>query len=144
MNTLGVSGDNKIYILPRLFPSIEKTKQVVEHELGHFYVDNLIKKLGKTEINYIGFKKISKEIIGEGIAEYFARVMNDKKNFPNETVDSNNFYSESFYLVKPIIDKYGEKGIEYLLFNLPTIKELNLPREYQERILKKLSEKENN
>ncbi|MDP3698877.1 MAG: hypothetical protein Q8R47_04780 [Nanoarchaeota archaeon] len=125
-------------------------KRTLDHELAHFYCDKMKEKaLGK---NHHAFQKyfsfpeeiIADQLINEGIAKYFENKMNgeDKKKFsfeewPSEIDQFSGrvLYQGGYAIVKPIIDRHKEKGIQFLLFNPPTPTELFTPQEYQERIL---------
>ena len=83
-------------------------------------------------------------MINEGIAKYVENKMNGEDNdpfpfeeWPTEIKGFSNrvIYEGGYALVRPIIDKHGEKGIQFLLFNHLTPKELYTPEEYQEKIL---------
>ncbi len=130
------------------FGSVHNVKETLDHELGHFYVDKLSESLGR--VDWLDFSdhiptddKIGTKLIAEGIAEYFKKTINNGKDdfndsdFPKElkefwTIDV--IYHGGFHLVKPIIDRYGKKGIEHLILIPPTIEDLhNLPA-YQSKI----------
>ncbi len=131
--------------------------QILYHELGHFYLDKLSEDLGlgnwpKKEDykkNVIGIKLVS-----EGLATYFERKMtleedkfkdgewpaelNKFWDSPNH-LDQDIIYYGGYHLIKPIVDKYGEWGIIYLMFRPPQADELlELPK-YQNTILQELS-----
>lgn len=170
------SGENIIYIKKDIIINLEEEiknvevsspgndcyiKQVIDHELGHFYVDMLSENLGTgswpqtlTENGTVDKNAI--HIIGEGIAEYFGRSMNSHyDNFKDQEwptkledfVNSDNpsipnyriWYDGGYHLVKPIIDEFGVKGIMYLMFHPPTEKELLDLQGYQKKILINLS-----
>jgi hypothetical protein len=115
-------------------------KLTLDHELGHYYPDKLSKSIGNgpwpifpNHWNAPGLLRLS-----EGIAEYFAITMNnitDYKKYHNWTL----LYPEGYELVKPIIDKYGPKGIKYLILKSPKPSEepINI-KEYQRKILNDL------
>ena len=131
----------------------KRTEHLIRHELGHFYTDKLSENIGngdwprkeKKEIDWI-----RNRLVAEGVAEYFARKSNGEKDafedfqWPKTPEEFKNggysiCYDGGFHLVKPVIDRYGKKGIEYLICNPPSAKDLkNLP-EYQSRVLKYLS-----
>jgi hypothetical protein len=134
------------------FGSVPAVEDALYHELGHFYTDKLHESLGRGNWpdytdkqkadDYVGLRLIS-----EGIAEYFRKTMNDEQDnfddsdWPEELEDlgATEIYKGGFHLVKPIIDKYGKRGIEYLTDNPPNTKDLaNLPA-YQHRILRSLA-----
>ncbi len=136
------------------FNSTADAKRVVDHELAHFYCDTIKEKvLGKNyhllETSYFIYEeRIASQLINEGIAKYFENRMNgeDKKplRFEEWPTELNGFsnhviYNGGYAVVKPVIDQYGEKGIQFLLFNPPTSKELFTPEEYQQRILRDIA-----
>ncbi len=135
----------------------EKTKAVLDHELGHFYCDKLSESLGRGSwpsnwyLNKTTDELISIELVSEGIAEYFERTMN--KGADNFTDSSwpkkiTGFYVDQFgllydggyHLVKPILERHGENGIIYLMFKPPNATELlDLPN-YQKKALIELED----
>ncbi len=141
------------------FGATDKVEDTLNHELAHSYCFHLSKTLGiknwpnlrqKNEFEYASLKLVS-----EGIATYFERTMNgtpDKfkdENWPDDldfVINGTNtayfFYDGGYHLVKPIIDKYGQEGIIYLLLNPPRRDELLKLPEYQKRILFILSVQE--
>lgn len=132
------------------FNHTKETKRVLDHELAHFFCDSLQEQVfGKPyppwEFRHLLSREelLADKLINEGIARYVENAMNGEeepcsfqewpstiKDFSNSTI-----YQGGCAIVKPIIEQYGEKGIRYLLFNLPDPKEIFLPQEYQERIL---------
>ncbi|MDP3698878.1 MAG: hypothetical protein Q8R47_04785 [Nanoarchaeota archaeon] len=138
---------------------VETVYDTINHELAHYYLDKLSEK--RTNTNWPEYndrtmlEKLGIKLISEGTATYIERKMNGKEDtftdakWPKalggffsswELIPKDEIvYSGGFHLVKPIIDRYGEKGIEYLLFNPPKGQEMfNLPL-YQQRILEELS-----
>lgn len=137
---------------------IDDVNPALDHELGHFYTDKLSENMGLGDWpNFSSFpfmeRSTSIKLISEGIAEYISMKMNDEEdefedaewpedfdeyfyNFPFENIHL--IYKGGSHLVKPIIDKYGEQGIKYMMFNIPKPEELvDLPS-YQQRILQEL------
>ena len=137
--------NNKIYIY--YFNGVEN---IINHELGHFYADKLCENLigmDYPQKNSDNEMDIEVKLISEGIAEYFERAINNKEDDfldiewpkdPEDFWDIRIIYSGGYHLVKPILDKHKEKGIEYLIFNPPAKEELEDPIKYQERILNEL------
>ena len=130
---------------------------VLSHELGHYYSDKLIEnKISKNFYN----RNFSKEeflgllIIQEGIAEYFRDYPGedsfdscfDDSLWPSDILElqlNRYIYAGGYFLVKPVLDKFGvEKGVEYLFKNPPqTEKELlDLPG-YRRDVIKSLESK---
>ncbi|MBS3085206.1 hypothetical protein J4225_00800 [Candidatus Pacearchaeota archaeon] len=134
-----------------------RVKKTLNHELGHFYTDKLSERLGKKDLfkfargeNYLGVEVYPERLILEGIAEYFDIEVNGGAHSFKDTdwptdLDAFNkttaIYLGGYHLVKPIIDLYGEKGIECLIQNMPTKEDLLDIPEYQNKILGKLEEK---
>ena len=128
-------------------------KRTLDHELAHFYCDKIREKaLGKNYHHkiflFIPEEAIANLLINEGIAEYVKNKMNGEEEkaislerWPLSVEQFSNYeiYQGGYAVVKPIIDQYGEKGIQFLLFNIPTPKEIFTPKEYQQRILKDLA-----
>lgn len=137
--------------------SLQETKATLEHELGHFYCDKLSESLGKgswrSDLDIrTDLQLISMKLVSEGIAEYFERTMNNStdkftdSSWPrliNKFYGRNSyrlFYDGGYHLVKPLLEKHGEKGIIYLMFKSPTATELlDLPN-YQKKALKELDD----
>ncbi len=130
------------------------TEDLIRHGLGHFYADKLSESLRngnwppevEENIDYMRYGLVS-----EGIAEYFRRKSHKEEDtfkdtrWPKTLEEFENIgydlicYTGGYHLVKPIIDKHGQKGIEYLITNPPEKEDLkDLPR-YQKRALKDLS-----
>ncbi|MBI4147070.1 hypothetical protein HY494_00265 [Candidatus Woesearchaeota archaeon] len=136
------------------FNNTADAKKILDHELAHFYFDK-IKEISLGRDYHIfrpwGFspeESIADRLINEGIAAYIENVMNGEEerpfnlqDWPSETKQFSNevIYRGGYTLVKPIIDKYGEKGIHFLLFNPPIPAELFTPKEYQEKAFEKLA-----
>ena len=125
--------------------------ETLRHEVAHSYI---IKKCleNKTCKNYREstddeFKMVISNLMNEGIAEYFDRGLKNKKTeftdeeLPEELEDFKFvIYDAGYHLVKPIIDEFRGKGVDYLIQNPPTPEELfNLPA-YRERILEELND----
>ncbi len=141
-----------IYVVPKFLGKKIRYKAILDHELGHLYEDELRDSLGLTldwATAYGGTmpRKKGYKLISEGVAEYFSRTMNNGKDdfndaqFPSDHFDESNgflIYAGGFHLVKPIIDKYGKKGIDYLLLNPPEDWELTWLPKYRERIIDEL------
>ena len=138
---------------------------VVSHELGHFYVDKLSESLGwgnwpqlSAQPNTVEW--VEENIISEGIGTYFQGKTLERitgididniegippfdieKEWPKDIeilYDGHQLEAYGQWLVKPIIDKHGEKGIEYLITHQMEEDELLNPKSYQERALEALS-----
>ena len=141
--------NNRIYF--RIYHKI-----ILAHELGHFYPDRLSESLGKGDWPVYekfpwGFAEgeKGKKIISEGVANYFGvrtfgntsygnKLKLRVKNFDSylDSLGTDSFYDVGYFLVKPILDISVRKGVEYLLTNTPTDKELGDILAYKERILR--------
>ncbi len=124
------------------FGMLYNMKEVLDHELGHYYMDKLNESKGGGDWTS---DNPGITLISEGIAQYFSATMNNKEDIYNkwpETIFDWNIvdiYEGGCHLVKPIVDKYGQKGIECLMENPPALKDFdNLPA-YQNRVLEKLA-----
>ncbi|MBU0470547.1 MAG: hypothetical protein KKA62_05570 [Nanoarchaeota archaeon] len=142
------------------FGKTEEAKRIVDHELAHYYCDNLSESLERGSWPDYRYKDqitiFTLKIISEGTAMYFENTLNggeddfNDSEWPTEfngffsgvySLNNRIIYQGGYHLVKPIIDKFGQKGIEYLMFNPPRYLELIKLPKYQERIMKELSEK---
>ncbi|MBW2991136.1 sterile alpha motif-like domain-containing protein [Candidatus Woesearchaeota archaeon] len=147
--------DTLTLYLPRAYVhfSPRTTEDLIRHGLGHIYADKLSEGLEneswppkvEKNIDYVRYG-----LVAEGIAEYFKRKShNEEDTFKDsqwpktveefEKISDSIYYNGSYHLVKPIIDKHGQEGIEYLINNPPEIQDLkDLPR-YQKIVLENLS-----
>lgn len=135
---------------------LQSVLRTMYHELGHFYCDAIAEEagfgdwpkiypLGKDE-NIIGLRLVS-----EGIAEYMERKTCNSnledtfsdEDWPKDTrgffldgeLDNSVLYQGGYHLVKPILDKYGQAGILYLMKAPPQEDDvLRLPQ-YQQRLM---------
>ena len=142
-------------------------RRVLDHEIGHFYIHALNRSLTDEHCYncswqdyefYSEYEYIGKDLISEGIAEYFSRKINGtetgrectdeiwKTYSPLDTEMSDEVYGDRYYgcshrLVKPVIDAYGVEGIKRLLVNPPKTQAdiADIPF-YQNRILAELAE----
>lgn len=140
--------------------NLREVKVTLDHELGHFYCDKLSESLGRgswrSDLDiHKDSELISIKLVSEGIAEYFERTMNGGEDifkdsfwpkelkgffFPKKIDKYTLFYGGGHHLVKPIIEKHGEKGIIYLMFKFPNATELlDLPS-YQKKALRELGD----
>ena len=156
---------NKIFLQNEQYKfdwDAEDVYNTLNHELGHYYLDRLSEKLTNNDwpeyTNMTALEKMSVKIVSEGIATYFERKMNGNEDtFTDEkwpralggffsswdlTPKNEIVYDGGYHLVKPIIDQYGEKGIQYLMFNPPKLSEMYSLPLYQQRIIEELSEHE--
>ena len=136
-------------ILPFISPfSHMDAKEVLEHELGHFYSDNLSKSLGSGQWPRYGIsieENIIKKLVSEGIAEYFRRTSKENKE-TKKLIDwtgagigvltragatDENIRNYGFHIVKPILDADVKRGITHFLKNMPNIEDLNNVPQYQ-------------
>lgn len=147
-----------------IFLKSEKTDQqdwnfstaqdTIQHELGHFYMDQLSETLGRG--NWPQYREdmeleeiLPIKLISEGVATYIERKTDQEgssfadQNWPEDPLDFFVYpvllYQGGFQLVSPIIDLYGQRGIQYLMFNPPSEEELFDLSLYQERIIEELA-----
>ncbi len=129
---------------------------VVDHELGHALTDQISRRNGlgpwftkeyynRQDPN----NKVGLHVIDEGIAYYFRMVYH---NGENGTLELFPLYGRKFgskankemaghWIVKDIIDKYGEKGILWLITHPFNAKDRNMREEarlYRDRALREL------
>lgn len=158
--------EDRIYLPPEL--TVCNVKETLGHELGHFYLDKLNESIGKgdfpRDVRY-NPEEIGIMLISEGIAEYFGRAISNRKDnfndsewprpekhwiwrdYPVDRYIGERFrnpriiYDGGFHFVKPIIEKYGKDGIEYLINNHPRGKDLHNIPEYQRKVMRELSNK---
>ncbi|MDO8510974.1 MAG: hypothetical protein Q7S55_02310 [Nanoarchaeota archaeon] len=134
------------------FNNTYNVKRSVDHELAHFYCDKVKELVFQNRSPHFYFtdeELVSQLLVNEGIAEYVENKMNgeDEKPFSFQDWPSNlsqfrnkEIYQGGYAIVKPIIDQHGEKGIQFLLFNPPTLYELFTPEKYQERMLTSIAQ----
>jgi len=127
-------------------------KELLDHELGHFYLDKLDESLGGGDWPVYSENENEnnrKQLISEGIGEYFDKTMNNRQDkfkdsdWPKEIEKfwtDEIIYNGGFHLVKPIIDKYGERGMIYLISNIPSPEDFKDIKKYQDRVLQYLEE----
>ncbi|MEK6909638.1 MAG: hypothetical protein AABW61_01015 [Candidatus Aenigmatarchaeota archaeon] len=95
------------------------------------------------------------KLLEEGIATYIERLMSDDdrsfnsldaKDYLDEiaraakitdwsNVNLTYAYGPGFQLVKPIIDRYGSRGIDFLLLNPPKVNNLSNLKQYQSEVM---------
>jgi len=141
-------------------------QRIFDHELGHALVDQISHRVNGhvwpdsslqmwNSLSYSD--RLGRILLAEGTAEYFNRVLSgdtfmyaeilpnsgDELSFSNSFMWSWRYYG-GYWLVRPIIDKYGENGIVYITNHPLKIKE-NRIRDacivYQKKALKVLSRK---
>lgn len=137
---VGYQPESGFFFFNRLFSQdpdyVEKS---IRHELGHFYADIISRNVNGTwwpELEYGNSyaELIIRDMLGEGIAEYFGRTSDDEEipleDFP-ESVDeftpkgyeNDLIYDGGYALIKPILDKFSVKiGVEYIVSHPPICK----------------------
>lgn len=128
----------------------------LNHELSHCYVDSLIRNTPNELLKTLNpnespsLDELMNRLIQEGIADYVEDCMSSDRRkvgelrmakidldyFQNHT---NDFYSVALELVKPIIDRYGNAGIDYLVLRSLDGTRLNDLRGFQAAALKELA-----
>lgn len=140
--------------LIHMFDADYNPDDLLNHELAHFLMDKMSEREGKGDYppdiicnneSDAKMTALSYRIISEGIAEYVARFMtrNESDKYDDKMYPDNSFiYDGGYHLVKPILDAYGVKSIDYLMDNPPTLEEMLDLLSYQERMMKELSTRE--
>lgn len=149
-------------IVSRMYNALEldydffksNTDHTLRHEIGHHLFNTRAEYNGTSEIWGADndFRKedlLAFQLISEGVAEYFAHSLSDNK--PNDLLDLEEYekkdniydklsdsYRAGYSLVKPIIDKYGLRGIDYLATHPIKSDELDFIRLYQNMCLQNL------
>jgi hypothetical protein len=89
------------------------------------------------------------KIVNEGIAKYYENPGSKPvftvwpmsiKDIKNSDEYNMQVYDAGWNLMRPIISTYGEKGIEYVLKNMPKYDDFSDLEAYQKKILKELGE----
>ncbi len=145
-------------IIPQKLPQL---KSALDHELGHFYADTLSERLNKYDwphfTNFACYDECDFTIFifSEGIAEYFGRTMNNaKKDTFNDDqwptsiaeyaniliIEPKRLYDGGYHFVRPIIDKHGARGIEYLVQYKPKEEDLFALPQLQKKMLEDLAQ----
>ncbi len=139
---------------------LSQLKSTLDHELGHFYTDTLSEHLNRQDwppkegvsLGFVTARHYVYKMFSEGIAVYFAHAMNSE----NQVIFSDNdwpktindltinqykiFYDGGYHFVRPIIDKHGARGIEYLVQYKPKEEDLFALPALQKRMLEELAQ----
>lgn len=114
---------------------VTDTLPIISHELVHFYTDKRWEEL--TGMDWGSARDEIKKnpslikgfgVVVEGIATYV-----QKRVHPNEDFQNVPAYEAARDFVAPLIDRFGGRGIDYLLLHIPTEQELNSPRGYYKK-----------
>jgi hypothetical protein len=120
-------------------------RAILAHELGHAYANQLSLAIGNGNWpDFSSFEDTSEgvwkfvglKLVSEGMADYFSKVLGEVKD---DFLDSewerlandpyNTTFPEAvragFHFVKPILDKYGEQGMMYLIKNPPIVENMD-------------------
>ena len=135
-------------------------KSTLSHQRGHWYANKLSKSIGngnwrseiKSFIQELFHNIKGNKLISEGIATYFERKTDGKpieylsytdfkKYFKGDSTDVNIYYDVGYALVAPILDEGIDRGIELLIKNPPTKRDLRDLVRYRERILRMMDKK---
>ena len=125
-------------------------RSILDHELGHLYYDTTLRKTLGQDYSVLcgGFTHIiGDRFVSEGIAEYFETRMGVKHEGDKFALRSDFEKNEAYQFVKPIIDKYGEKGIKYLVehpFLSPHCEDPIYLSKYQKAAMEQLSQESKN
>jgi len=124
-------------------------RAILAHELGHDYTNQFSQSIGRgtwppKPDNFAGsntpykWREVGIRLVSEGVAEYFWKTLvGEKDDFSdsewremtgNPAVSTTYPYitRAGFHFVKPIIDKFGERGLKYLITNCPVVEKLDL------------------
>jgi hypothetical protein len=156
LNGLFLLGYKSVSDTSRCNPA--NVRAILAHELGHAYVNQLSLAIGNG--NWPDFssleggpeglwKSAGLKLVSEGIAEYFSKALGGvKDDFSGSEWEriANDPYRTTypdavragFHFVKPILDKFGERGMIYLIKNPPVVKDMDftsMPRKQLEIML---------
>jgi len=119
---------------------LSEQEQGLSKDLFQILVDNKREDLTNILID---------RIINEGIAKYYEDPSSKPvftiwpmsiKDIKNSEEYNMHVYDVGRNLMRPIISAYGDKGIEYVLKNMPKYDDFSDLEGYQKKILKKLAE----
>ncbi len=124
-----------------------ETKPVLDHELVHYYTDKRGREL--TGEDWIPPAEILQLwatdedgqaflTVVEGIAVYIEQRINCRQDSSLQSNLSER-YQNGFFFVKPIIDPFGSRGIDYLIVNTPLARDIASPNAYYTKAFSKLS-----
>jgi hypothetical protein len=129
----------------------------LHHELGHFYADKLSEENGNGSWPKAIYLTPGDDIVSEGIAEHFAHRMSETNIPDNHKIDCStsewptnywpsfptyqaiDVYNAGYCTAEPIIEKYCDRGILFLIRNTPSMKDMLELKEYQQYALDILS-----
>ncbi|MBP6926392.1 MAG: hypothetical protein KBB70_01700 [Candidatus Pacebacteria bacterium] len=140
-------------------PLSETARMLIDHELGHALADQISYRTHRriwpdtsAWRNQTGDQNLADKILTEGVGEYFGRLLGSDTTTSAEwlptgdggfawLMDSWPYYG-GYWLVKPIIDRFGEQGIAYIAKHPLRFKDNKIRQAaylYQEKAFKKLS-----
>lgn len=137
-------------------------KGIIDHELGHALADQISRRHNgfmwpdiNAWVNQTDVEKYVVHVLTEGVGEYFEHLMSSDTSDtssssewlpdgPNSLVWAYDRwpYDGGYFIVKPIIDKFGEKGILYISTHTFSYKDKDVRSagiEYQKNALLELS-----
>ncbi|MDO8504718.1 MAG: hypothetical protein Q7S36_02585 [Candidatus Liptonbacteria bacterium] len=140
---------------------------VLRHELGHAFIDQVSQRIGngiwpanETDMKkYDWYRTYGTRILSEGSAGFFGYGTPEidrtkgELSLPAESdhdywlSNSANeaLYAGGFWLVEPILEEFGERGLEYIVthpLDFPDGRARQAAKEYQKRALAELGKKE--
>ncbi len=154
------------YYIPNSLDSMQYlskgAKGIIDHELGHALADQISRRHNGfmwpdiyAWVNQTDVEKYVAHVLTEGVGEYFEHLMS------SDTLDTSTSsewlpdgpsswawtqdtwaYNGGYFIVKPIIDKFGEKGILYISTHTFSYKDGDMRSagiEYQKNALLELS-----
>ncbi len=112
---------------------------VISHELAHYYTNQRGGELtdgGDWWIKEVNAARNPEQqhalfVVIEGIATYVQNRVHSHEDFERSNIPRN--YREAFDFVKPIIDRFGSRGIDHLILNTPSPEEIESPGIYHAR-----------
>lgn len=110
-------------------------QELMDHELGHALADQVSYCIRgcqwpdeKDRKSLVDSEAVATKVLSEGVAEYFANLFyQNVKTGPDWLPSGYGFeqmniwqsntwqYDGGYWLVKPVIEKFGEKGLEYIV-----------------------------
>ena len=145
--TNGKFSDEECFI--KFYKELKRLEVLKEAEPSNENTFNYQNYKSKNLLNLVnGFADDS---LAEGIALYFERDKDNQPNFSddewkdiasNENLDNFNIkkmYEGGYSIVKPILDRFGGQGLDYILIHSPNFKSLSEFPEYRRKALEELS-----
>lgn len=139
----------------------KRFQAIIDHELGHALMDQASRRAGKgswitqKEINKLNSsRKTGVDVLSEGVAEWFTALSNPRfpqltsESFPKNYQEATLYfrvtisYDGGHWMVRDILNRYGEKGLVWMIANPPSFDTSYMRRDavaYRENALLELS-----